>query len=42
MTGPAVIEEMSATTYLPPTWRLRVGGIGQLELARITQAQPRG
>lgn len=32
--GPAIIEEMSATTYLPPGWRLSVGQIGQLELIR--------
>ena len=32
--GPAVIEEMSATTWLPPGWTLSLGGIGQLELLR--------
>jgi N-methylhydantoinase A len=32
--GPAVIEEMSATTYLPPGWLLSVGEFGQLELTR--------
>lgn len=32
--GPAIVEEMSATTYLPPGWRLSVGAIGQLELMR--------
>lgn len=36
MSGPAVIEEMSATTYLPPGWRLSVGEIGQLQLTRQT------
>ena len=34
ITGPAVIEEMSATTWLPPGWALSVGTIGQLELVR--------
>lgn len=28
--GPAVIEEMSATTYVPPGWCVRVGPIGEL------------
>jgi N-methylhydantoinase A len=32
--GPAVIEEMTATTYLPPGWALEVGGHGELILAR--------
>ncbi len=34
ITGPAVIEEMSATTWLPPGWRLSLGAIGQMELVR--------
>jgi N-methylhydantoinase A len=34
VTGPAVIEEMTATTYLPPHWTLQVGGHGELILAR--------
>ena len=34
--GPAVIEEMSATTWLPPGWTLSLGEIGQLELVRTT------
>ena len=34
ITGPAVIEEMSATTWLPPGWRLSLGDIGQMELVR--------
>jgi len=33
--GPAVIEEMSATTWLPPGWTLSLGAIGQMELAQI-------
>jgi N-methylhydantoinase A len=32
--GPAVIEEMSATTWLPPGWSLSLGAIGQLEMVR--------
>jgi N-methylhydantoinase A len=32
--GPAVIEEMSATTWLPPGWTLSLGVIGQMELVR--------
>jgi N-methylhydantoinase A len=34
VSGPAVIEEMTATTYLPPGWALEVGGHGELILAR--------
>ena len=36
--GPAVIEEMSATTWLPPGWRLSLGAIGQMDLVRIAAA----
>ena len=36
--GPAVIEEMSATTWLPPGWTLSVGSIGQMELVRSVQS----
>ncbi len=32
--GPAVIEEMSATTYLPAGWALIVGAIGEMILSR--------
>ena len=32
--GPAVIEEMSATTWLPPGWTLSLGTIGQMELVQ--------
>lgn len=32
--GPAVIEEMSATTYLPPAWRITVGPVGELRAWR--------
>lgn len=34
--GPSVIEEMSATTWLPPGWTLSLGSIGQMELLRDT------
>ena len=33
--GPAIVEEMSATTWLPPGWRLSLGVIGQMELVRM-------
>jgi N-methylhydantoinase A len=33
--GPAVIEEMSATTFLPAGWQLKRGAIGQLDLVRL-------
>ncbi len=33
--GPAVIEEMSATTYLPPGWRIATGPIGELRAQRM-------
>ncbi len=32
--GPAVIEEMSATTWVPPGWSVSLGVIGQMELVR--------
>jgi len=32
--GPAIIEEMSATTYLPPDWQIRMGSIGELQARR--------
>ena len=39
--GPAVVEEMSATTFVPPRWRLTLGAIGQLELTRIKSTPDR-
>lgn len=39
VSGPAVIEEMSATTYVPPDWEARVGAIGQLVLHRSSEPQ---
>ncbi len=35
--GPAIIEEMSATTWLPPGWRLSLGAIGQMDLVRTEE-----
>ena len=33
--GPAIVEEMSATTYVPPGWSMRKGTIGELRAQRI-------
>lgn len=33
--GPAIIEEMTATTFLPPKWELRIGPFGELCLSRV-------
>ena len=38
--GPAIVEEMSATTWLPPGWTLSLGTIGQMELVRTAYAIP--
>ncbi|GGF50233.1 methylhydantoinase [Azorhizobium oxalatiphilum] len=35
ITGPAIIEEMSSTTFLPPGWRLTRGAIGELNLVAL-------
>jgi N-methylhydantoinase A len=32
--GPALIEEMGATTVIPPGWAATMGPWGELELAR--------
>jgi N-methylhydantoinase A len=32
--GPAIVEEMGATTVVPPGWAGRVGELGQLVLER--------
>jgi N-methylhydantoinase A len=32
--GPAIIEEMSATTYVPSGWVARCGGIGELDIVK--------
>ena len=34
ITGPAVIEEMSATTYVPASWFAKLGRLGELSLRR--------
>jgi N-methylhydantoinase A len=34
LAGPAVITQMDATTVLPPGWRCRVDGYGNLVLER--------
>jgi N-methylhydantoinase A len=38
--GPAIVEEMSATTYVPPGWRLSIGQIGELRLDRPAPPAP--
>lgn len=37
--GPAIIEEMSATTYVPPGWRLAVGRACELRLRRVGEVE---
>ncbi|GJD52528.1 Acetophenone carboxylase gamma subunit [Methylobacterium crusticola] len=32
--GPAVVEEMTATTYVPPGWTAQAGSIGELDIRR--------
>ncbi len=32
VTGPAIIEEMSSTIYVPPSWEAVVGRIGELDI----------
>jgi N-methylhydantoinase A len=32
--GPMVIEEMTATTFVPPQWSMQVGSLGELRLQR--------
>lgn len=38
--GPAIIEEMSATTPVPPGWNARVDAFGNIFLAEMTEANP--
>ena len=38
--GPAIVEEMSATIYVPPGWRLSIGQIGELRLDRPAPPAP--
>jgi N-methylhydantoinase A/oxoprolinase/acetone carboxylase beta subunit len=34
LAGPAIVEEMGATTVVPPGWTGTVGGFGELTLER--------
>ena len=34
LAGPRIIEEMTATTYVPPGWTVTVGSFGELDLNR--------
>ena len=34
LAGPRIIEEMTATTYVPPSWSVTVGRFGELDLNR--------
>ena len=34
LAGPRIIEEMTATTYVPPNWSVKVGCFGELDLNR--------
>jgi len=38
--GPCVVEEMSATTWIPPGWTGQVGSVGELRLERPTANAP--
>ncbi len=38
ISGCAVIEEATSTTFVPPGWRATVGDLGALELAKESQA----
>lgn len=39
--GPCVVEEMSATTWIPPGWTGQVGAVGELRLDRRSGSAPR-
>ncbi len=39
--GPCVVEEMSATTWIPPGWTGQVGALGELRLDRLSESAPR-
>ena len=39
--GPCVVEEMSATTWIPPGWTGQVGALGELCLDRLSESAPR-
>ena len=34
LAGPRIIEEMTATTWVPPSWSVTVGRFGELDLNR--------
>ena len=38
--GPCIVEEMSATTWIPPGWAGRVGAAGEIRLHRQHHATP--
>ena len=38
--GPCIVEEMSATTWIPPGWAGRVGAAGEIRLQRQHHATP--
>ncbi|MEM0308346.1 MAG: hypothetical protein QXO64_05335, partial [Thermofilaceae archaeon] len=33
--GPAIVEEYSSTTVVPPGWEFSVGNLGELRLVRV-------
>ncbi len=40
LAGPAVVEEMTATTYVPPGWTAWAGGLGELDIRRNPSRDP--
>ena len=38
LVGPAIIDEQTATTVVPPSWKVRVDEIGTLVLSRMGRA----
>jgi N-methylhydantoinase A len=38
LVGPAIIDEQTATTVVPPSWKVRVDEIGTLVLSRVGRA----
>ena len=35
LAGPAIVDEQTATTVVPPGWTLRVGALGTLLLTNV-------
>ena len=35
LSGPAIVDEQTATTIVPPGWTLRVGALGTLLLTNV-------